>query len=33
MKHIALITYLVREYAEAISWFQNALGFKLFDDT
>ena len=33
MKHIALITYLVREYAEAIAWFQNALGFKLFEDT
>ncbi|HEY5363940.1 MAG TPA: VOC family protein [Aestuariivirga sp.] len=32
-KHIALITYLVREYAEAITWFQNGLGFKLFDDT
>ena len=33
MRHIALITYLVREYAEAITWFQNALGFKLFEDT
>jgi len=33
MKHIALITYLVREYAEAITWFQNALGFVLFEDT
>ena len=33
MKHIALITYLVREYDEAITWFQNALGFKLFEDT
>ena len=32
-KHIALITYLVRDYAEAIRWFQNALGFKLFEDT
>ena len=32
-KHIALITYLVRDYAEAIAWFQNALGFKLFEDT
>ena len=31
--NIALITYLVREYAEAITWFQNALGFKLFEDT
>ena len=33
MKQIALITYLVREYAEAVTWFQNALGFKLFEDT
>ncbi|MDP8996720.1 MAG: VOC family protein [Pseudomonadota bacterium] len=33
MRHIALITYLVREYDEAITWFQNALGFKLFEDT
>ena len=33
MKHIALITYLVRDYAEAIPWFQNTLGFKLFEDT
>ena len=32
-KHIALITYLVREYDEAITWFQNALGFRLFEDT
>ena len=33
MKRIALITYLVRDYDEAISWFQNAMGFKLFEDT
>ncbi len=33
MRHIALITYLVREYDEAIAWFQNALGFKVFEDT
>ena len=31
--HIALITYLVRDYDEAIHWFQNALGFNLFEDT
>ena len=34
MKHnIALVTYLVRDYDEALAWFQNALGFKLFEDT
>lgn len=33
MKQIALITYLVREYAEATIWFKNALGFKVFEDT
>ena len=32
-KHIALITYLVHDYDEAIAWFQNALAFKLFEDT
>ncbi len=32
-KHIALITYLVRDYDEAITWFQKALGFKLFEKT
>ena len=31
-RHIALITYLVRDYDEAIAWFQNALGFKLFEN-
>ena len=32
-KHIALITYLVRDYDEAIAWFQSALGFTLFENT
>ena len=32
-KHIALVTFLVRDYDEAITWFQNALGFKLFENT
>ena len=32
-KHIAFITYLVRDYDEGIAWFQNALGFKLFENT
>ena len=31
--HIALITYLVRDYDQAITWFQNALGFKIFENT
>ncbi len=31
--HIALITYLVRDYDEAITWFQNTLGFKVFENT
>ena len=31
--HIALITYLVRNYEEAISWFQKALNFTLFENT
>ena len=31
--HIALITYLVQDYDEAISWFQHALQFKLFENT
>ncbi|MDE2385197.1 MAG: VOC family protein [Alphaproteobacteria bacterium] len=30
--HIALITYLVRDYDEAIGWFRAALGFRLFED-
>ena len=32
-KHIALITYLVHDYDEAIAWFQNALAFKLFENS
>jgi catechol 2,3-dioxygenase-like lactoylglutathione lyase family enzyme len=32
-KHIALITYLVRDYNEAIAWFRSALGFRLFEDS
>jgi len=32
-KHIALITYLVRDYDEAIAWFKAALGFRQFEDT
>ena len=31
--NIALITYLVRDYDQAISWFVNVLGFKLFENT
>jgi predicted enzyme related to lactoylglutathione lyase len=31
--HIALTTYLVRDYDEAIAWFSAALKFKLFEDT
>ena len=31
--HIALITYLVRDYDEAIAWFATALGFTLFENT
>ena len=29
---IALITYLVRDYDEAIRWFVKSLGFKLFEN-
>jgi catechol 2,3-dioxygenase-like lactoylglutathione lyase family enzyme len=29
MPHIALVTYLVRNYDEAIAWFSRALGFRL----
>ena len=32
-KHIALITFLVNDYDGAIQWFQNALAFKLFENT
>ncbi len=31
--NLALITYLAREYDEAIAWFQDALGFVLLEDT
>jgi len=31
-KHIALITYLARDYDEAIAWFKTALNFRLFED-
>ncbi len=30
---LRLMTYLVREYDEAIAWFASALGWKLIDDT
>jgi catechol 2,3-dioxygenase-like lactoylglutathione lyase family enzyme len=30
---LALITYLVRDYDEAITWFTHSLGWTLFDDT
>jgi catechol 2,3-dioxygenase-like lactoylglutathione lyase family enzyme len=33
MKSISAISYLVRDYDEAISWFVNALGFVLVEDT
>ena len=33
MKNISAITYLVRDYDEAITWFVSALGFKLLEDT
>jgi catechol 2,3-dioxygenase-like lactoylglutathione lyase family enzyme len=33
LKHIAIITYLVRDYDEAIAWFQAALGFRLFENS
>ncbi|MBG1232463.1 VOC family protein [Aestuariivirga litoralis] len=32
-QHIALITYLVRDYDEAITWFRDALGFELREDS
>jgi len=31
--HISHVTYLVRNYDEAIAWFLSALSFKLFEDT
>jgi catechol 2,3-dioxygenase-like lactoylglutathione lyase family enzyme len=33
MKKISAVTYLVREYDEAIDWFVNALGFSVIEDT
>lgn len=30
---LTLITYLVRDYDEAIAWFTTALGFNLIEDT
>lgn len=30
---IAAVTYLVRDYDEAISWFRTCLGFRLVEDT
>ena len=30
---LAFIAYLVREYDEAIAWFQGALGWELLEDT
>jgi catechol 2,3-dioxygenase-like lactoylglutathione lyase family enzyme len=33
MTKISAITYLVRDYDEAIAWFVNALGFVLIEDT
>jgi catechol 2,3-dioxygenase-like lactoylglutathione lyase family enzyme len=33
MKQISAITYLVRDYDEAIAWFVVALGFVLIEDT
>lgn len=31
--HIPLVTFLVRDYAEASNWFQSALGFSVLEDT
>jgi catechol 2,3-dioxygenase-like lactoylglutathione lyase family enzyme len=33
MKKISAITYLVRDYEEAIAWFVRALGFVVIEDT
>lgn len=32
-QHLAAITYLVRDYDEAIAWFTGKLGFTLVEDT
>ena len=33
MQKLAAVTYLVRDYDEAISWFTECLGFVLIEDT
>jgi catechol 2,3-dioxygenase-like lactoylglutathione lyase family enzyme len=33
MSKLAAVTFLVRDYDEAIAWFQGALGFVLIEDT
>lgn len=33
MSRLAALTYLVRDYDEAIAWFTSALGFRLVEDT
>jgi catechol 2,3-dioxygenase-like lactoylglutathione lyase family enzyme len=33
MPELALVTFVVREYDEAIAWFTSALGFELVEDT
>ncbi|MEW2486377.1 VOC family protein [Streptomyces sp. NPDC048411] len=33
MSHIALVTLVVRDYDEALSFYTNALGFELVEDT
>ena len=32
MQRLSAVTYLVREYDEAIAWFRDALGFELIED-
>lgn len=32
-RHLAAVTYLVRDYDEAIAWFVGKLGFTLVEDT
>lgn len=33
MTSLAAVTYLVRDYDEAIDWFSRCLGFSLVEDT
>ncbi len=33
MTRLSAVTYLVRDYDEAIAWFTQALGFRLVEDT